>query len=106
MSKTSVWVVTALAAVLGAACAKADSASTAKIKELEGRISKLEDGQKKFSEIDGFVRPIMAQQKAQQAQKDAQEPDPDARFAVNISGDHYDGPEGAPVTIVEAFDFA
>jgi len=106
MSKTSVWVVTALSAVLATACAKADGASTAKIKQLEDRIAKLEQGQKKFSEIDGFVRPIMAQQQAQQAQKAAREPDPNARFAVDITGDHYDGPEAAPVTIVEAFDFA
>ena len=48
----------------------------------------------------------MAEQKAQKERQEAMEPDPEARFAVDITGDSYDGPEGALVTIVEAFDFA
>lgn len=92
-----------VAASLAAACQKSDSA---KVDELTKRVEKLEAAQKKLAEVESFVRPIMDQQKAQAQQQEAQEPDPDARFAVGIQGNAFDGPAGAPVTIIEAFDFA
>ena len=103
MKKTSLWLVAALAAT--GACTKS-SASSDEISDLTKRIEKLEAAQKSFSEIDGFVRPIMAQQQNQAAQREAAEHDPNARFAVDIAGNAFNGPAGAAVTIVEAFDFA
>ncbi len=76
-----------------------------KIKKLTERIDKLEKSQAGFGEVEEFLRPHMAQAKAQDEQKAASEPDPEAVFAVNIAGNAFDGPAGAPVTIIEAFDF-
>ena len=90
-------------ALPAAACQKSDSA---KVEELTKRIEKLEAAHKEFTEVASFVKPIMDQQKAQAAQQEAQEPDPNARFAVSIQGNSFEGPAGAPVTIIEAFDFA
>lgn len=105
MHRTSVWLVAALTAGLAASCTKADNASV-KLKQMEDRIATLEAEQKKLAEVAEFVRPIMAQQQAQQAEQDSREPDPAARFAVDVTGSAYDGPASAAVTIVEAFDFA
>lgn len=109
MKRLSPWLVTLLAAgtLQATACAKSDSgASAEKLKSIEARIAKLEASEKKVAELDEFLRPIMAQQQAQKDQKEASEPDPDARFAVNIEGNQFDGPANAAVTIVEAWDFA
>jgi hypothetical protein len=104
MKVTSLGLLFIVSALAG--CQRADGDSQAKLKELTDRVAKLEEAQKGFSEIDSFVRPIMSQQKAQQAQQEASEPDPDARFAVDITGNDAHGPASAPVTIIEAFDFA
>ena len=54
--------------------------------------------------------PQMEKQKAQQEAKEANEADPDAVFAVDVTGPikagQLEGPANAPVTIVKAFDFA
>ena len=90
-------------ALVAVGCTKAGN--DGKINELSERIDKLEASQKQFGEMKAFLEPIMAQQKAQAAQKAASEPDPNAVFAINIAGNAFAGPAGAPITIVEAFDF-
>jgi len=105
MNRTSAWVLGLLAAT-AIGCTKADSGnSDGKIKALQARVDKLEAAQKKYDEVAAFVGPIMEQQKQQQEEEEAHEPDPDARFAVDISGDPVDGAAGAAVTVVEAWDF-
>lgn len=90
-----------------AGCSKSgEGADSEKVAKLEKRVAKLEKAQKEVDEMRDFLRPIMAQQKAQAKQKAATEPDPNVRFAVDVTGDAFNGPAGAPVTIVEAFDFA
>jgi Tfp pilus assembly protein PilP len=74
--------------------------------DLEERVKKLEAEVDRLAEVERFIRPFMEQQAAEQAQQDEREPDPDAVFAVDIEGNHYDGPADAAVTVVEAFDFA
>jgi hypothetical protein len=104
MKVTSLGLLFIVSALAG--CGKADKETEAKLKELTDRVAKLEEAQKGLSEVDSFIRPIMEQQKAQQAQQEAAEPDPDARFAVDITGNDFHGPATAAVTIIEAFDFA
>lgn len=106
MNRLSIGVVAVLSLAVAAACTKKEGPDSAKVKALEARVAKLEAAQKKMGEVEKFIRPIMKQQKAQQAAEAAREPDPNARFAVDISGNDYEGPAGAAVTIVEAFDFA
>ncbi|MBL9017383.1 MAG: hypothetical protein JNL83_24560 [Myxococcales bacterium] len=78
--------------------------------DVETRLRRLEDNYAKYAEALDFLGKVYAQQKAQQAQQEASEPDPTAVFAVdikeNLAAGMYEGPLGAPVTIVEAFDFA
>jgi protein-disulfide isomerase len=78
--------------------------------DVETRLRRLEDNYAKYAEALDFLGKVYAQQKAQQAQQEAQEPDPTAVFAVNIADDvkagKVDGPATATVTIVKAFDFA
>jgi hypothetical protein len=85
------------------ACQKSDDKQ---LKALSDRVDKLEAANRKLTEIDQFLRPIMEQQKAEMEAQEANEPDPDTRFAVAIDGNPFQGPAGAAVTIVEAFDFA
>lgn len=99
-----IYLIALLAAAAPGACQK--SGSDQQVKELSERVAKLEDQSKKFAEVDEFVRPIMQQQKQQQARQAANEPDPNTVFAVPIAGDASNGPAGAAVTVVEAFDFA
>jgi hypothetical protein len=82
---------------------------------LEARVTKLEETNKKYAEALDFLQKVYDQQKQQQAaqqkQQEESEPDPNAMFAVdisqNIKGGLVEGPAtGAPVTIVEAWDFA
>ena len=78
---------------------------------LEARVKKLEEANAKYAEALDFLQKVYAQQKAQQVQQQRDEPAPDAVFAVdvqqNIAGGLVEGPAtGAPVTIVEAWDFA
>lgn len=78
--------------------------------DLETRVRRLEDNYAKYAEALDFLGKVYAQQKAQQAQQEAEEPDPTAVFAVNIAENlkagQVEGPTGASVTIVEAWDFA
>jgi hypothetical protein len=78
--------------------------------DLESRVRRLEDNYAKYAEALDFLGKVYAQQKAQQQQQEAQEPDPTAVFAVNIADNvklgMVEGPTGASVTIVEAWDFA
>lgn len=78
---------------------------------LEARVKKLEETNAKYAEALDFLQKVYSQQKAQQQAQEESEPDPDAVFAVdikqNIDGGLVEGPAtGAPVTIVEAWDFA
>jgi protein-disulfide isomerase len=77
---------------------------------LEERLARLEAAYAKNAEALEFLSRVYAQQKAQQAQEERDEPADDAVFAVNIADDvqagQVDGPATAPVTIIKAFDFA
>jgi hypothetical protein len=82
---------------------------------LEARVKKLEEQNAKYAEALDFLQKVYEQQKQQAEQQKKQqeenEPDPNAVFAVdvapNIKGGLVEGPAtGAPVTIVEAWDFA
>ena len=79
--------------------------------DLEARVKKLEEQNAKYAEALDFLQKVYNQQKQQQQQQAREEPDPKAVFAVdvsqNIAGGLVEGPAtGAPVTIVEAWDFA
>ncbi len=78
--------------------------------DLESRVKKLEADQAKHAEALDFLDKVYAQQKQQADQQEREEPAPDAIFAVDIKPDvaagQVEGPANAPVTIVEAFDFA
>lgn len=77
---------------------------------LEDRVARLEETAAKNAEALDFLNKVYAQQKAQQQAQRREEPAPDAVFAVDISNDvklgQVEGPSGALVTIVEAWDFA
>ena len=82
---------------------------------LEARVKKLEEENAKYAEALAWLQEVHAGQKQQaeqqRKQREEQEPDPNAIFAVdisqNIKGGLVEGPAtGAPVTIVEAWDFA
>ena len=78
---------------------------------LEARVKKLEETNAKYAEALDFLQKVYGQQKQQQQQQEREEHAPDAVFAVdiapNIAGGLVEGPAtGAPVTIVEAWDFA
>lgn len=106
------------AAALFAACqndSKLDSSGSssggAGNAALEARVKKLEEQNAKYAEALDFLQKVYQQQKQQQQQQEQDEPDPNAVFAVdvtpNIQGGLVEGPAtGAPVTIVEAWDFA
>jgi hypothetical protein len=79
--------------------------------DLAARVKKLEESNAKYAEALEFLQKVYAQQKQQQQQQERDEPDPAAMFAVDVSssiaGGLVEGPAtGAPVTIVEAWDFA
>jgi hypothetical protein len=78
---------------------------------LEGRVKKLEEQNAKYAEALEFLQKVYQQQKGQQQQQERDEPDPAAMFAVDVqqsvAAGLVEGPAtGAPVTIVEAWDFA
>ena len=78
---------------------------------LEARVKKLEEQNKKYAEALDFLQKVYDQQKQQQQAQQREEPDPNAVFALdiaqNIKAGLVEGPAtGAPVTIVEAWDFA
>jgi len=76
----------------------------------EERLARLEAKMAKHEEALDFLDKVYAQQKAQQDEQERDQPAPDATFAVDITPDlkigMAEGPANAPVTIVEAFDFA
>ena len=78
--------------------------------DLESRVKRLEAIQAKYAEPLDFLGKVYDQQKQQQEAKEHDEPAPDAVFAVDVASDlkagQVEGPASAPVTIVEAFDFA
>ena len=82
--------------------------------DLESRVRKLEETNKKYAEALDALQNVYEQQKqqaaAQKAQRERDEPAPDAVFAVDIADDlkggQVEGPATAGVTIVEAWDFA
>lgn len=77
---------------------------------LESRVKKLEEQNAKYAEALDFLQKVYNQQKQQQVQQEREEHAPDAMFAVDISrsiaNGFYEGPANAPVTMIEAFDFA
>ena len=77
---------------------------------LEERVARIEDTLSKNAEALDFLNKVYAQQKAQQQAQQQSEPAPDAVFAVDVSqsvkAGLVEGPAGAAVTIVEAWDFA
>jgi len=76
----------------------------------EERIARLEDYVEKNAEAIDFLNKVYVQQKQQQQAQERDEPAEDAVFAVDIAPDikagRVEGPMGAPITIVEAWDFA
>lgn len=102
-----------LAATLITACqndSKLDTKGGAASGDLEARVKKLEAEAAKHAEALDFLEKVYGQQKQQQEQQEREEPAPDAIFAVDIAQEikagQFEGPANAPVTIVEAFDFA
>lgn len=77
---------------------------------LNERLAKIEANLTRREEALGFLEMAYSQQKRQQEAQEAQEPDPNAVFAVDISkavaAGQVEGPNSALVTIVEAWDFA
>ena len=78
---------------------------------LEARVKKLEETNAKYAEALDFLQKVYGQQKQQQQAQEREEPAPDAMFAVDVKpsvdAGLVEGPAtGAPVTIVEAWDFA
>ncbi len=80
-----------------------DAALTARLAKVEANLTRREEAL-------GFLEMAYTQQKRQQDQQEAQEPDPNAVFAVDIAGPvkagQTEGPADATVTIIKAFDFA
>jgi protein-disulfide isomerase len=78
--------------------------------DLEKRVKQLEDANAKYADALDFLQAVYSQQKAQADAEEQSEPAEDAIFAVDIAPDiaagQVEGPADAPVTIVEAFDFA
>ncbi len=78
---------------------------------LEARVKKLEETNAKYAESMEFLQKVYGQQKQQQAQQERDEIDPAGMWAVDVqqsvAAGFVEGPAaGAPVTIVEAWDFA
>ncbi len=95
--------------------AHADTPGEARIKALEATVARLESRVKQLEEANAknaealeFLRKVYDQQKAQADDMKLREPDPKAIYAVAIGEDianaQVQGPIGAPVTIVWAFD--
>jgi len=104
-----------IASILLAAAVLAGCQNSSKLDgntgDLEARVKKLEETNKKYAEALEFLQKVYDQQKAQQQAQQRNDPAPDAIFAVDIApdiqGGQVEGPAtGALVTIVEAWDFA
>jgi hypothetical protein len=76
---------------------------------VEQQLARLQDAYDRNAEAMAFLNQVFAQQKAQQAAAERDEPADDAVFAVDIAPDvklgEVEGPATAPVTIIEAWDF-
>ena len=99
------------AAALLAGCQNESKLDSGGGGNLEARVKKLEETNAKYAEALDFLQKVYGQQKQQQQAQEAEEPAPDAMFAVEVKSSVdaglVEGPkEGAPVTIVEAWDFA
>lgn len=77
-----------------------------KLKDLETRLAKTEAALKEHQEYIEFLKPFKAQAEQQKAQEDMSQPDPNARFAIDLGASPRNGTDAALVTIVEGFDFA
>jgi protein-disulfide isomerase len=77
---------------------------------VEQRLARLEDAYDRNAEALEFLNQVYGQQKQQKQAQEREEPAPDAMFAVGVAeaikAGQVDGPAGAVVTIVKAFDFA
>lgn len=77
---------------------------------LEERLSRVEQYLAKNAEAIDIINKLVAQQKQTAAAQEASEPAPDAIFAVaiadNVKAGLVEGPAGAAVTVIKAFDFA
>ncbi|MCX5748228.1 MAG: thioredoxin domain-containing protein, partial [Proteobacteria bacterium] len=77
---------------------------------LEERVAALEARLDKSAEALNFLDMAYQQQKQAEEQKQREEPAPDAIFAIDIAGNlkanQFEGSIDAPVTIIDAFDFA
>jgi protein-disulfide isomerase len=119
----------AAASTLGVGCAAsqahvehpvANSAPPTKSEPAEGKIdrsgsvqqqlARLQDAYDRNAEAIEFLNKVYAQQKAAAARAETDQLADDGIFAVDVSEDikagQVDGPAGAPVTIIKAFDFA
>lgn len=76
---------------------------------VEQQLARLQDAYDRNVEAIDFVNKVIAQNKAQQAAQEREQPAEDAVFAVDIAPDvklgQVEGPSTAPVTIIEAWDF-
>src|SRR5262249_50329658 len=77
---------------------------------VEQQLARLQDAYDRNAEAIDFLNKVYAQQKAQQAAQEREEPADDATFAVDIAPDvklgQVEGSNTALVTIIEAWDFA
>jgi protein-disulfide isomerase len=91
-------------------CHPATPPRSAETANLEARVKHLEEINATYAESLAFLKQIYDQQKAQAQAEEEDEPAPGAVFAVDIAANlragMVQGPLDAPVTIVEAFDFA
>jgi hypothetical protein len=100
-----------MAAALFAGCQNESKLDSSGGGNLEARVKKLEETNAKYAEALDFLQKVYGQQKQQQQAQEREEPAPDAVFAVDVKpsveAGLVEGPAtGAPVTIVEAWDFA
>ena len=100
-----------MAAALFAGCQNESKLDSSGGGNLEARVKKLEETNAKYAEALDFLQKVYGQQKQQQQAQEREEPAPDAMFAVDVKpsvdAGLVEGPAaGAPVTIVEAWDFA
>lgn len=100
----------ALATSLLLGCQNESKLGNSGFGDIETRVKKLEDQNKKYAEALDFLQKVYDQQKGQQEAQEREEPADDAVFAIdiapNVAGGQVDGPNTACVTVVEAWDFA
>ncbi len=94
----------------GAPAADAAGAKIDRSGSVDQQLARLQDAYDRNAEALAFLNKVYAQQKAQAAQEEREEPADDAVFAVDVTADiragQVDGPATAPVTVIKAFDFA